>query len=413
MERNFLHGKKGILVANNIRHERTGWHAQIAVVLDNTPLESDNFNIERSEERNRLARRAYEQIAAIDGDGITLTVWTSEQIRKDLLQFTHWIRVRYEETQNQIEGDDMKPVKGINWLISPYVFGDGATTMFAPPKSGKSTVAMAMAISLATGSEHLWEIEEKIPVLWVNLERPPDSVKVRARQLARALGVHDDYGMQFLHRRGHTLTTVGPGIARWVEENPGGFVFLDSISRVGMGKLVEDATANLFADTMHRVAPSGWLGIGHTSKANESSMFGTVMFQASADIEVRLRSQAKEKELGVKLEIASSNHTSKIASMTLAFEYEGDALVSARKANEGEFADIVAITSSNMSRNEKIFDALKELQAATASEIAEFTQIHVSDVSKMLRESANSPNGDFVYVGLRSDKRYGIKYKEV
>jgi len=411
MEKNFPHGKKGLLIANNIRHERTGWHAQIAVVLDNTPLESDNFNIERAEERTRLARRSFEQISAIEGDGITLTLWTSEQIRKDLLQFTHWIRVRYEETQNKIESDDMEPIRGIRWLLSPYIFGGGATTMFAPPKHGKSTVAMAMAISLATGSEHLWQVEETIPVLWVNLERPDDSVKLRARQLASALGVKGDYGMEFLHRRGHTLNTVGPGIARWVLENPGGMVFLDSISRVGMGKLVEDSTANMFADTMHRVAPSGWVGIGHTSKANDSAMFGTVMFQAGADIEVRLRSQAKKEELGIKLEIASSNHTSKVASMTLAFEYEGDALISARRADEGEFGDIVAVSASNMTRNEKVWEAMKALGSGTATEIAEFTQIHVSDVSKMLRESANSPNGDFAYDGPPSNKKYGIRYK--
>ena len=406
--RQFQHGKTGYLVANNIRHERTGWHAQVAVILDDHPLESDNFNIERSEERWRLARRAYEQIQAIEGDGITLSVWTSEKIRNDLLQFTHWIIQKYEQTQNEIVKDDMEPVQGLDWLINSYVLGSGATTLFAPPTAGKSTVALAMAISLCTGSSALFEVDHTVPVLWVNLERPTDSVKLRARQLASALGVKGDYGVQFLHRRGNTLPMVGPGIARWVLSNPNGYVFLDSISRGGLGKLVEDQTANAFTDTMHKVAPAGWLGIGHTSKADNNQMYGNIMFGAGADIELRLRSQAKQTELGVKIEVASSNHTSRNSSMTLAFEYQGDALVAARKADEGEFSEIVAITSGQATRTQRINDYLVESGTGTAKEIADNTGIDLSDVSKIMTRSVASQKGDYIRVGEGKPWRYAV-----
>jgi hypothetical protein len=405
------HGKTGYLIASNIRYERTGWHAQIAVVLDNRPLESDNFNIERSEERGRLARRAYEQIFAIEGDGITASVWTAEKIKIDLLQFSHWIRMKYEQTQNEIVSDDMEPVRGLDWLISPYVLGGAATTMFAPATAGKSTVALAMAISLATGATTLWEVEHPVPVLWVNLERPTDSVKLRARQLAAALGVGGDYGVKFLHRRGNTLPMVGPGIGRWVQENPGGFVFLDSISRGGLGKLVEDQTANAFTDTMHKVAPAGWLGIGHTSKADSNQMYGNTMFSAGADIELRLRSQAKETELGVKIELASSNHTSKHTSMTLAFSYEGDALITARKADEGEFSEIVALSASQSSRTQRINEFFEQSAEGTATEISEATGIDLSDVTRMLNKSVASGKGDYVRLTLSKPYRYGLASK--
>ena len=406
--RQFQHGKTGYLIANNIRYERTGWHAQIAVVLNNLPLESDNFNIERSEERWSLARRAFEQIQAIEGDGITLTVWTSEQIRKDLLQFTHWIIQKYEQTQNEIVRDDMEPVQGLDWLINPYVLGGGATTMFAPPTAGKSTVALAMAISLTTGSTHLWDVDHTFPVLWVNLERPVDSVKLRSRQLASALGIKGDYGVHFLHRRGNTLPMVAPGIARWVNSNPNGFVFLDSISRGGLGKLVEDQTANAFTDTMHKVAPNGWLGIGHTSKADNNQMYGNIMFGAGADIELRLRSQAKQSELGVKIELASSNHTSRLSSMTMAFEYEGDALISARRAKEGEFSEIVAVSSANSSRTQRIAAHITEYGPSTAVEISMGTGIDRSDISRLMAEITVSAKGEFARVGDSRPFKYAL-----
>ena len=409
--RQFQHGKTGYLVAINIRYERTGWHAQIAVILDNHPLESDNFNIERAEERWRLARRAYEQIQAIQGDGITLTVWTSEKIRDDLLQFTYWIIQKYEQTQNEIVKDDMEPVEGLDWLINPYILGGAATTMFAPPTAGKSTVALSMAISLATGSTELWEVEHTVPVLWVNLERPEDTVKMRARQLAYALKVQGDYGLNFLHRRGNTLPMVGPGIGRWVQENPGGFVFLDSISRGGLGKLIEDQTANAFTDTMHKVAPSGWLGIGHTSKADSNQMYGNTMFSAGADVELRLRSQAKSTELGVKIELASSNHTSKTVSTTLAFSYEGDSLIAARKADEGEFSEIVALSAGQVSRTQRINEFFEQNSSGSATEISEATGIDLSDVTRMLNKSVASGKGDYVRLTLSKPYKYGLASK--
>jgi hypothetical protein len=402
------HGKTGWLVAQNIRHERTGLHAFMAVLLDDIPLESDNFNIERSEERNRLARRTYEQIVGIKADDITPSIWTREAIAHDLFRFSMWLQRNYDQLQNEVVQDELDPIPGIDWLIKPYLFGSGATTLFAPPTSGKSTVAMAMAISLSTGSNHLWEVEHTVPTLWVNLERPPDAVKLRARQLAAAVGIPGPYGVSFLHRRGQTLPNVSAGIDHWVKSNPGGYVFLDSISRTGLGKLVDDATANQFTDTMHGVAPSGWLGIGHTSKADNNQMYGNIMFSAGADVELRLRSQAKETELGVKVEIATSNHTGKQDSMTLAFEYQGDALINVRKADEGEFTEIIAVASSNMSQVDRITEALRELGPQTATQIADATKIHVSDTSKLLRKAAGSAKGEFVFVGDPKDKVYGL-----
>jgi hypothetical protein len=406
------HGKVARLLATNISRERTGWHAKVGVALDDWPIEIDYINLERANSRNDLARHAHAKLIAkmtSEGDDITHTEWSREQISEHILQFSYWIVNNYEKTQNKITKDDMLPVSGIEWLINPYLMVEGATTMFAPPKSGKSTIAMAMAISLTTGSNKLWEVEKKIPVLWVNLERPDNSVKLRARQLAYSLGVEGDYGLEFLHRRGHVLSVVGGSIERWVNENPDGFVFLDSISRAGMGKLVDDVTANAFTDTMHRHAPRGWCGIGHTSKLNHNEMYGNTMFQAGADIEIRLRSQVKKSELGVKMEIATSNHTTKNTSMTLAFEYVGDELVDARRADEGEYGDIVAVSAGNQTRTQRLIDAINELGGkAKVSELSEHTGIHISDVGKIMSRAIASDRGDFVKVGNGRPPEYGV-----
>ena len=159
---------------------------------------------------------------------------------------------------------------------------------------------------------------------------------------------------------------------------------------------------------MHKVAPCGWLGIGHTSKADSNQMYGNIMFGAGADVELRLRSQAKQSELGVKIEVASSNHTSRSSSITLAFEYQGDALVAARKADEGEFSEIVAITAGQATRTQRINDYLAEAGKATAKEIADNTGIDLSDVSKIMNRSVASQKGDYVRVGEGKPWRYAV-----
>ena len=47
------------LRARNIRRERTGTHALVAVTLGNSILDSDTFNIDRREDRARLVKAAH------------------------------------------------------------------------------------------------------------------------------------------------------------------------------------------------------------------------------------------------------------------------------------------------------------------------------------------------------------------
>lgn len=367
-----------------IRRERTGIHALVALTLGTVVLGHDTFNIGRSEERNRLAKAAFGMLGAVHR-----VAWPMEVMRHDLdLAALQTPRLWDEERIHIVAYHPSDAPPSLTFILKPYLLEGGGTIFFAPPASGKSYILQAMSISIAQAHRSLWEVPVAWPVLYTNLERSPESLHRRERAILSAMGIAGPSNVSYLHARGHGLKSVERKVRQWVHETGGG-VMLDSLSRGGLGGLSEDETANTFIDLMNSLQPRWWAAVGHTPRADDDHLFGSVHFDAGEDIGVKVSSQAKDNTLGISLEVVKSNDTGKfpIQYLALSFVAPDAPLTGMRTAQSTEFPDLYL--SKGLGEEERMVNAINETADGelSVSELVARTGIKQPNVSARLKNA--------------------------
>lgn len=294
------------IIADNVRRERTGIHGRISLRLDDQLLAHDVFNIERAEERLRLSKQAFTQLP--EGVDNLLSV---DLIRSYLDHFTMevWAAIVGADGDCECSCSEELFNSRTEFFARPFVLEEGGMIMFAPPGTGKSYMAMLMAVAIDSGIQTLWPIQRG-RVLWINLERSPSSVVKRLGAINRALGLPLSRKLIMLHKRGFSMADVIEPARRIIREQGINIVFLDSISRTGVGDLNENVTANRTIDTLSRLTPC-WFALAHSPRSDDGHAYGSVHFDAGADMMIRLRQVQKTNELGIELAITKSNDTPK------------------------------------------------------------------------------------------------------
>jgi len=285
------------IAAHSIRRERTGVHANVGIWLDDNPLEYDNFNIERNEERRKLARGSWNLLPE-DERGIRN--WLPlDNLKAELDMFceglwgAHIGRVEVE----QMRAEKFHPRR----MIGPYLVEEGGTILFGAPGGGKSWITYLLAQCMNAGSTAIWEsVRAGHRPLLINLERSRKDVESRLWTINRTLGISgDNYPLDVINGRGMSLRDVEGSAQRHIENSGNDILFLDSISRIGGGSMNKDEVANEAMDMLNRLCPT-WFAIAHQAKGGtnpetgekkEASTFGSTMFQAACDLEIRLTSE--------------------------------------------------------------------------------------------------------------------------
>lgn len=317
------------LELRDLRRERTGMHGLVAITSNGTVLAHDTYNLGRSEERRRLARRAHPDLGLLGQE------YTVEALNHDLDMVCLWACNGWEAARFVVERvDPAEAIEPLNVLLEPYIVDGGGTILFAAPGSGKSFLALLMAASLANGLRQIWN-SAPTPVLYVNLERSRRSLMHRDMQLRRVLGLVDT-GIDYLHAAGRSYRQVHSTVKRHVQDNPGTVVFLDSISRAGLGSLNEDQAANAFVDSMNSLE-TAWLGIGHTPKHNPDTLFGSMHFEAGEDIGIKVTSDLKDNVRGIAMQVVKANDIQIPPVRYLALEFDQEGLARVRNTTTSEF----------------------------------------------------------------------------
>ena len=369
-------------MAREIRREKTGLHAQLRISINKRLLESDNLNVGRREDRNRLANMAH-----ADVKGGFEIVYPVDALRHDVSLFCESLPEVWEHDRFQLAHYDVdEEPPPLEWILRPYIVRGCGTILFAPPGTGKSYTLIAMGASIGGGITHLWPVVQE-DVLYVNLERSGTSLQRRFRAVARALGIQRrEHRMHFLHARGLPFTSLTKRVARWRAEHPHGIGMIDSISRAGYGSLVKDDVANEIVDWMN-AAFETWVAIGHTPRASSDHVFGAVHFDAGEDIGIKLAADSKaDGALGLALEVVKSNDTRKppIAYLAMEFEEADDGLLRRiRRAKVEEFAGL--LEHQPRSSLQRIVAYLDEAGKAGATEISQKTGVSRQTVSALLK----------------------------
>lgn len=366
--------------AEAIHQERTGVHARIAILYQGVALGWSSFNIERDEDRLRLANSAHRHLNGQAKD------YPATYLKQDLDDFCYGL---WDASLGDLDAEWMEgtpePVPTV-FALEPYVVHGGGTIVFAHPGRGKSILTLLWAVSIDAGADippakRLWKVRPQ-RVLLINLERHKTSVANRLGNVNAALGLPRTRPLLTMNQRGKSLADVIPAARKMCREHDIRLVLLDSISRAGLGDLTENNPVNKIIDGLNGLAPT-WIGIAHAPRGSDEHLYGSIHFEAGADVVVRLLSQQDEGgPLGIGLQIAKENDVGKRGLEILALEFATAGLTGVRDATPGEFPDVEE--SRKPSAKQLAVDYLLSVGTASASAVAQETGLNRSTVSTIL-----------------------------
>ena len=388
-------------IANGLHPRSTGPHATISIceqspnfkITEQDPhgktIVYTTFNIGKNEDRTRLANAAYKLLVPKDENLYSpyKTVgYDNDFLKVDLDRFCIQIEQVWE-SQFESELTTGDPTLIQKHRIYPFAVSDGGTIMFARPKSGKSFLALAMAVSIDSGVNKFWKIEQ-CPVLYVNLERSARSMQQRLGNVNRALGLKPNRPLRFLHARGRSLKDIVNPIKRAMSKHNIKYVILDSISRSGMGDLTSNDVANRITDSLNSIIEKGdnergYLAIAHTSWSEEH-VYGSIHFEAAADSICSVKTSKNEyNELGVQLQVDRGNDVSSGVELPmLKFSFSEFGLSEISSASADDFPDLIPDTLS-----ERISKYLIRNPDKTPVEISQSLKINDSSVRGILHRN--------------------------
>jgi hypothetical protein len=388
--------------AEDVRKERTGVHAKVIITFDKVLLAWTSFNVERDEDRTRLANSAYKAL----GD-IVREVWSQYEMKHALDLFCAGL---WEATVALFVAEEMEGGGGDeaqDFPMEPFIVRGGGTMLYAPPGRGKSYTALLKAVSVDAGCDSLFPgVSRPRRGFYINIERSRESMRRRLMQVNTALGLEPTRPLLFLNARGKSLSDIIEAARKGVREHQVEVAYLDSISRAGFGDLNENSPVNRIIDVMNGLCET-WYALAHTPRSDESHIYGSVHFDAGIDIGVQMLSEAKDdgRTMGVGLKITKANDIRKPAlPFMFALEFDDLGLCGVRQAGRGEFLQMLSATRSPV---EEAREYLLSVGEGTASEIGEIIGKHRSEVSRMLNMDARFGKrkaGKHVFFSLRSDR---------
>jgi hypothetical protein len=379
--------------AEELDKQRTGVHGKLSIVYNGITLAWSRQNIERQDDRTRLANKAHGHLSPAMQD-----LYTKNFIQHDLDLFCKdaWNVYVMEQMPGLVEGGAATPVE---FLVNPFVIQGGGTILFAPPGRGKSWTGMVMAVCVDSGKDDIFKVKQA-PTIYINLERSASSMIRRLGAVNRALILESGRPIYMLNARGKRLSDVVEALKRTIDEHNIQFGVLDSISRSGRGDLNANEVANNIIDVLNGMLDS-WLGLAHTPRADESHVFGGVHFDAGADIVVQLRREQQENRLGLGLEITKSNDVGwrPMQVIDIEFDNETDLPWSIQKGRPDDFPELMV--GRKLSATQEIEEVLLELGEATAEDVSDRTGKARNHTSEILSKSKR-----FVTTRMIGKKKY-------
>lgn len=358
--------------AHSPRNERTGIHTEMRVLVGGQMLAYSIINVSRHEDRTKLANLAADNY----GDK---TFGKPIRIRLDAFCARLWDMWTQGDAPVVVSGKD---VPAAEYLLAPYLTRS-KTILFAPGGSAKSWLALVWALTIHHGLSSPWTASKRCDVLYVDFEDEQQAMESRLHQLGGVLGCPAQIPAYFAEGKG--LKDVWDGLRRYTDAHSPGLLVVDSISRLGLGKLVEDESANRAVDMLNRLGVP-WLALAHTPKANGEHVFGSAMYEYGARVVIKGEASHNPEDeglIGLRLSITKANHLRLGQTQTWAFRFTDDRLSEHRQAHAGDFPDL---GPAGQSVSGQVRSYLDECGKASASEIADELGLDRSRVAHVLAE---------------------------
>ena len=390
------------ITAEDLRPSKgsTGVHGRVDLYLNDELIVYDNFNIEKLTLRKSFAGEVFKDSRL----RATSDYYSRENLNTDLTSFTKdawsvWVKAGVEI--QHLAGD---PFLEVEQFIKDYVIRGGGTIINALPKQGKSYIAMAMAVSVDAGVNHLWDVQQA-NTLYVNLERSASSMYRRLAGVNTALGLDPYRKLRFANVRGRSLLDIMDSLRFAIQKHNIELIVVDSISRAGMGSLTEDGPALKITDELNSLVEEtdrAWIGIAHRGWSNEH-VFGSIHFLSACDVMVDIKAahNKETKEMGVMLSVSGENDLPPSEPTVVGLSFDSMGVNQIRKAVVNEFPDLMEESQTNLERIVEYLKRGKQRQ----KDIVKGTNVNENTVKTILNYSKNN-DGSRVFV--KTGKDWGL-----
>ena len=272
----------------------------------------------------------------------------TEIIPKTVEQHRGLQDVDHTHDWEQIEGDNP-------FLLKPFIAANGVTVLFGPGGTGKSTLAVALALSIITGDAVMGdEVNQIGPVLWLDYEADVNEVFERELALRRGLGIGETpYPLHYM-RVGSKFVNSTSTIRHQLRETNAVLLIVDSIANARRGDAFgPEDTVNMFAVMGSLGVPV--LAIDHMSaeaaaKSDFTKPYGTVFTSNEARltwgvVEAEMSSTPEDKQLNLKMAKQNRFKGGQPRGLVLSYESFPTGIVKVLRLteNEGVWADGITV----------------------------------------------------------------------
>lgn len=189
------------------------------------------------------------------------------------------------------------------WVVESFCARGETTLLAADGQSGKSLIAMGLAVSVCTGtpvvSERLYPVERG-RVLYVDWETHPGVQADRLHKVCKGAGISpgDLRGMLFYQEEHRAVAERAEDIARWCEKKDIALVIVDSALFAAHGETERSEAAITFCNAMNSIGAPARLALSHVAKgerakASGRQAYGSVMFFNGVRNEWQMRSASE------------------------------------------------------------------------------------------------------------------------
>ena len=353
----YVEGESGIInglvfTASELRESSTGTHALIKIFYHDSRLVFDTYNLGRVENSRKLIRMARDSDPELSTQVIAV-------LYKELENFVQQCKNVWlgQISPVLLEGDLSR--EPLPFRVFPHVIEGGGTILFGDPASLKSYTLYSALIATDSGTNGIWSPQQGNSLL-INLERPVATIKRRISHIAQSLGLDPQYALHTLNARGRPLKTMRQQLESYIREYDIKFIGLDSISRSGANSKDEE-DANGLIDLLNSLECS-WMAIGHVGHMDKSRLYGSVMYEAGADVMIKATSvKPNEDELkpqplrAVHLSSYKVNDIPPPPGITIEFSFDQSGLSGIKKTSLEDHPDLFeAVTGQSINDSDRL-----------------------------------------------------------
>lgn len=292
---------------------------------------------------------------------------------------------------------DVEPGVADRWLLRPYIEADASSisAIYADGGSGKSLLALAMAVTLA-GEDQLvgHRVGGPSRSMYLDWEAGPMVQHKRLRAIATGVGFADM--PELLYRRMRVpLVYSAPAIRRELDEHQVGMVIVDSLGAAGDGPIEESsvalATVRAMASFKRPILAVHHMPKSLEGKRGAGAMFGSVYYANAVRIAWELRGEKNEASQTIAVGLVNTKNNNGVLEPRHAYE------IAFRNDNRGDplaitFKPVAASRVADLERDKPLADQILDLLRGGAmdrTDIAEElgkTPSHIGQALTTLKE---------------------------